>query len=52
MQKKFRSPTRAAKFAKVTGMKAKKGKACKMADGTKGNWYTLTKGTLKKKRRK
>jgi hypothetical protein len=43
MQKKFRSPAKANAFAKVMHMKAKKGKACKLADGTKANWYTLTK---------
>lgn len=51
-QKKFRSITTARKFAKTTGMKVKQGKACKMADGKKGHWFTLTKGTLKRKRRK
>lgn len=48
MQKKFRSRTAALRFAKTTGMKVKQGKACKLADGTKARWYTLTKA--KKKR--
>lgn len=43
MQKKFRSMTTARKFAKTTKMKVKKGKACKMADGKKGSWFTLSK---------
>jgi hypothetical protein len=47
MQKKFRSPAAAARFAKALGMKARKGKATKLKDGTKANWYTLTK--MKKK---
>jgi hypothetical protein len=33
-------------------MKAKKGKACKLADGRKGNWYTFTKKKTATKRRK
>lgn len=43
MQKKFRSNAAAAKYAKVIGYKIKRGKATKLADGTKANWYTLTK---------
>lgn len=50
MQKKFKSRPKAAKFAKVTGMKIKQGKACKMADGSKGHWFTLTKAKKKRKR--
>jgi len=51
MQKKFKSIQKAHKFAKTTKMKVKRGKACKMADGTKGAWYTLTKGKKKPKKR-
>lgn len=43
MQKRFRSMTAARNFAKVTNMNIKKGKATKLKDGTKANWYTLTK---------
>jgi len=49
MQKKFRSITAARKFAKTTKMKVKKGKATKLADGTKACWYTLTKAKKKAK---
>lgn len=48
MRKKFRSETKARAFARTTKMKIKKGPKCKMADGTKGNWFTLTK-TKKRK---
>lgn len=48
MQKKFSSIAKARKFAKTTKMKVKRGKSCKMSDGKKGNWYTLTKGKKKK----
>jgi len=48
MQKKFRSITAARAFAKTTKMKVRQGKACKLADGTKAHWFTLTKA--KKKR--
>ncbi len=47
-QKKFRSSTAAAKVAKVLGMKVKKGKATKLKDGTKANFYVFTK--IKKKK--
>jgi hypothetical protein len=43
MQKKFRSDAAAKKYAAVTHMKVKRGKPCKLADGTKAHWYTLTK---------
>ena len=49
MQRKFRSITAARRFAKTTKMKVKAGKACKLKDGTKARWYTLTKGPKKKK---
>jgi len=49
MQKKFRSPAAAARFAKALGMKIKKGKATKLKDGTKANWYTLLKAAKKKR---
>jgi hypothetical protein len=42
-QRKFGSPTSAAKVAKVLGMKVKKGKATKLANGKKANWYTFVK---------
>lgn len=45
MQKKFRSVTAARKFA--AGRKVKKGKATKLADGTKACWYTITKKAKK-----
>lgn len=51
MQKKFRTHEKAVRFAAVTRMKVKRGKPCKMADGTKGHWYTLTKIKLPKKRK-
>ena len=53
MQKKFKSMTSARKFVAATGGKVKKGKACKLADGTKASWYTLTwpKKAKSKKRR-
>ena len=51
MRRKFSSPANAKRFAKVTKMKVKKGPACKMADGKKGNWYTLTKSKTTKRRR-
>lgn len=51
MQKKFKSMAKARKFAKTTKMKVKQGKACKMADGTKGRWFTLTKTKSKKRKR-
>ena len=44
-QKKFRSLRAAQKFAQ--GMKVKKGKACKLADGTKANWYSFKKKAKK-----
>ena len=50
MQKKFRSRTAALRFAKTTKMKVKQGTACKLKDGTKARWYTLTKGPKKKRR--
>ena len=43
MQKKFKSLATARKFAKTTHMKVKVGKVCKMADGKKGHWFTLSK---------
>lgn len=49
MQKRFRSLTAARNFAKTTKMKIKRGKACKLKDGTKANWYTLTKGPKKRR---
>ena len=52
MQKKFKSRINAVRFAGVTGMKVKQGKVCKMADGSKGRWYTLTKGGKKTGKRK
>jgi hypothetical protein len=45
MRKKFKSETSARKFAK--GRKMKRGKACKMADGSKGHWYTIYKKAKK-----
>ena len=45
-QKKFRSLRAAQRFAQ--GMKVKKGKACKLKDGTKANWYSFTKKKAKK----
>jgi len=51
MRKKFRSIAKARKFAKTTKMKVKRGPKCKMSDGTKGNWFTLTKGKKKKGKR-
>jgi len=47
MQKKFKSLATARKFAKTTHMKVKAGKACKMADGSKGHWFTMTKAKKK-----
>lgn len=47
--KKFRSATAAAHVAKVLGMKVKKGKATKLKDGTKANFYTFIKVKKKKK---
>ena len=41
MRKKFSSATKARRFA--AGRKIKAGKACKMADGSKGRWYVITK---------
>lgn len=52
MQKKFRSRINAVRFAGVTGLKVGKSKPCKMADGTKGRMYTLTKGGKKTGKRK
>lgn len=49
--KKFRSETAARKVAKVLGMKIKKGKATKLKDGTKANFYTFTKIKKKSKKR-
>jgi hypothetical protein len=43
--KKFKSIAKARKFFK--GRKVKKGKACKMADGTKGYWFSSTKKAKK-----
>jgi len=48
MQKKFKSMVTARKFAKTTKMTVKQGKGCKMADGSKGHWFTLTKTKGKK----
>ena len=52
MQKKFKSLAKARKFAKTTHMKVKQGKVAKMADGTKGRWFTLTKTKSKAKKRR
>jgi hypothetical protein len=52
MQKKFKSMTSARKFVAATGGKVKKGKACKLADGTKASWYTLTWAKKKAKKRR
>lgn len=48
MQRKFSSPTSANKVARVLKMKVKKGKATKLANGKKANWYTFTKKGKKK----
>jgi len=52
MRKKFRSMTAARNFAKTTKMKIKKGPACKLSDGSKANWYTLTKTKKAKAKRR
>ena len=48
--RKFSSPAKAAKFAKAFGVKVKKGKACTLSDGRKGNLYSIVK--IKPKKRK
>jgi len=52
-RKKFRSAEKARRFASTTKHIAHKGKATKLADGTKANWYTFTKwkGAPKKRKR-
>jgi hypothetical protein len=50
MRKKFKSLGSAYRFAKGFGVMIKKGKACKMADGSKGYWFTITKKKGKKKK--
>jgi len=47
MRKKFGSRAKASRFA--AGRKIKAGPACKMADGSKGRWYTITKKKKAKK---
>lgn len=49
--RKFRSTTAAGRVAKVLGMKFKKGKATKLKDGTKANYYTFVKVKKKGKKR-
>jgi hypothetical protein len=46
--RKFKSATAAANVAKVLGMKAHKGAAAKLKDGSRANWYTFTKVRKKK----
>lgn len=46
MQKKFRSLRAAQRFG-GKGLKPKKGKACKLKDGTKANYYTFKKKAKK-----
>ena len=52
MRKKFKSMTSARKFAAATGGKVKMGPACKLADGTKAHWFTLTWPKKGKKKRR
>ena len=52
MQRKFKSRTAALKFVKATGGKIKQGKACKLKDGTKARWYTLSWPKKAKKKRR
>lgn len=49
MQRKFRNDIGAHRVAAMLGMVAKKGKACKLKDGTKAHWWTFTKGKRKTK---
>lgn len=51
MQKKFKSEAAARAFVRTTGGKVKKGKATKLADGSKAYWFTLTWPKKGKKRR-
>jgi len=48
MQRKFRSDTAAHNFAKVMNYDWRRGKKCKLKDGTAAHWYTLTKRKTKK----
>lgn len=48
MRKKFKSLSNAKKFGK--NLTVKMSTACKMADGSKGHWFILTKGKKKKKK--
>jgi len=50
MRRKFSSPAKAAKAGRVLGIKYRKGPACKLSDGRKGNWYTPVKGKRKKRK--
>ena len=47
MKKKFSTREKAARFAKGFGMKLTAGASTKMADGSKGRWYSLTKKAKK-----
>lgn len=52
MRKKFKSMTAARAFVRTTGGKVKAGPACKLADGTKARWYTLSWPKKKGKKRR
>ncbi len=52
MRRKFRSKIAADHYASAFGYRAKAGTACKLKDGTKARWYTLTKTSRAKVKRR